>query len=80
MSRGFGIVIAVVVLANIAGALWLIWWTSRGSGKVAPLQTTHVWDGDLTRIQQSFAALVAVAVLAVDFLRAVLSGHLPRAR
>ncbi len=48
MSTGFGIFITVLVLANIGGALWLIWWTARGSGKVAPLQTTHVWDDDLT--------------------------------
>jgi cytochrome c oxidase cbb3-type subunit 3 len=48
MSTGFGIFIAVVVLANIGAALWLIWWTARGSGDVAPQQTTHVWDDDLT--------------------------------
>lgn len=48
MSRGFGIFIAVVVLTNIGAALWLIWWTARGSGKIAPQQTTHVWDDDLT--------------------------------
>jgi cytochrome c oxidase cbb3-type subunit 3 len=48
MSRAFGIFIAVTTLANIAAVLWLIWWTSRGSGKVAPLETTHVWDDDLT--------------------------------
>jgi cbb3-type cytochrome oxidase subunit 3 len=28
--------------------LWLIWWTARGSGKIAPEETTHVWDDDLT--------------------------------
>ena len=48
MSQAFGIFIAVVALANIAAVLWLIWWTARGSGKVAPLTTTHVWDDDLT--------------------------------
>jgi cytochrome c oxidase cbb3-type subunit 3 len=48
MSRASGIFIAVTALANIAAVLWLIWWTSRGSGKVAPLETTHVWDDDLT--------------------------------
>ena len=36
MSRGFGIFIAIVVLANIGAVLWLIWWTARGSSKVAP--------------------------------------------
>ncbi len=48
MSQGFGIFIAVVVLANIGGALWLIWWTARGSGQISPQQTTHIWDDDLT--------------------------------
>ncbi len=48
MSRGMSIYIAVVVLANIGAALWLIWWTARGSGNVNPQQTTHVWDDDLT--------------------------------
>jgi cytochrome c oxidase cbb3-type subunit 3 len=48
MSQAFGIFIAVTALANIAAVLWLIWWTSRGSGKIAPLETTHVWDDDLT--------------------------------
>ena len=48
MSQGMGIFISVVVLANIGATLWLIWWTARGSSKVAPQQTTHVWDDDLT--------------------------------
>ena len=48
MSRGIGIFIAAITLANIAAVLWLIWWTARGSAKVAPQETTHVWDDDLT--------------------------------
>ena len=36
------------MLANIRGCLWLIWWTARGSGQIAPQQTTHIWDDDLT--------------------------------
>jgi cytochrome c oxidase cbb3-type subunit 3 len=48
MSQGLGIFITIAVLANIGGALWLIWWTARGSGKIAPQETTHVWDDDLT--------------------------------
>jgi cytochrome c oxidase cbb3-type subunit 3 len=46
-----GTVAALITLgavAMIVGALWLIWWTSRGSGAVAPQSTTHVWDDDLT--------------------------------
>lgn len=48
MSQVLSIFISIVALGNIAGILWLIWWTARGSAKVAPQQTTHVWDGDLT--------------------------------
>ena len=48
MSRGVGIFVATIALANIAAVLWLIWWTARGSAKVAPQETTHVWDDDLT--------------------------------
>jgi cytochrome c oxidase cbb3-type subunit III len=40
--------VAIVVLANILGGLWLIWWTSRGAAKTPAQQTTHVWDDDLT--------------------------------
>ena len=48
MSRGVGLYIAIVVLANIVAALWLIWWTARGSNKDVSQETTqHVWDGDL---------------------------------
>ncbi len=48
MSEHLGLYIAIVALANICAALWLIWWTARGSGALPPQQTTHVWDGDLT--------------------------------
>ena len=48
MNPHVGIVIAAVVLANIAGALWLMWWTTRGSKAAAAQETTHVWDDDLT--------------------------------
>ncbi len=48
MNPQVGIVIAAVVLANIGGALWLMWWTTRGSKAAAAQETTHVWDDDLT--------------------------------
>jgi cytochrome c oxidase cbb3-type subunit 3 len=49
MSRTMSILIAVVTLANIAAALWLLWWTSkrRGESSAAAETTGHVWDGDL---------------------------------
>ena len=41
-------VIFLVVL-NIAGCVWLLWWTARRRpGDPAPEETSHVWDGDLT--------------------------------
>jgi cytochrome c oxidase cbb3-type subunit 3 len=47
MKSGIAIFVVIAVLANIFAGLWLIWWTNRGV-KVAPQQTTHVWDDDLT--------------------------------
>ena len=41
-------VIALVAL-NIAGCVWLLWWTARRRpGDPKPEDTSHVWDGDLT--------------------------------
>lgn len=41
-------VIALVVL-NIGGCVWLLWWTGkRKPGDPAPTDTSHIWDGDLT--------------------------------
>ncbi|HSX59464.1 MAG TPA: cytochrome-c oxidase, cbb3-type subunit III [Tahibacter sp.] len=41
-------VIALVVL-NIAGSAWLLWFTGRRRpGDPAPEQTSHYWDGDIT--------------------------------
>jgi cytochrome c oxidase cbb3-type subunit 3 len=47
MKSGIAIFVVIGVLANIFAGLWLIWWTNRGV-KVAPQETTHVWDDDLT--------------------------------
>jgi cytochrome c oxidase cbb3-type subunit 3 len=41
-------VIAIIVL-NIVGCAWLLWWTAkRRPGDPKPEDTSHVWDGDLT--------------------------------
>ena len=40
-------IVTIVVLANVVGGLWLIWWASRGA-KTPANQTTHTWDDDLT--------------------------------
>jgi cytochrome c oxidase cbb3-type subunit III len=49
VSASTSILIAVVTLANIAAAMWLLWWTSKRRGEQAgPGETTgHVWDEDL---------------------------------
>jgi cytochrome c oxidase cbb3-type subunit III len=49
VSASMSILIAVVTLANIAAAMWLLWWTSKRRGEQAgPGETTgHVWDEDL---------------------------------
>ncbi len=41
--------IVIPTVLNIAGALVLLWWTSRSRGDEKVTETTgHVWDGDLT--------------------------------
>jgi cytochrome c oxidase cbb3-type subunit III len=49
VSSTVSVLIAAVTLANIAAALWLLWWTSKRRGEASgPGETTgHVWDGDL---------------------------------
>jgi cytochrome c oxidase cbb3-type subunit 3 len=44
--------ITIPTLVNIAGVVWLLWWTSRRHGSDAesgaePETTGHVWDEDL---------------------------------
>lgn len=51
MSLGWNIWIIGFVALNVAGALWLLWWTARRrGGEAAPEAKTtgHTWDGDLT--------------------------------
>jgi cytochrome c oxidase cbb3-type subunit III len=41
--------IAVLVVINIVGCVWLLWWTGRRRpGDPAPEDTSHYWDGDIT--------------------------------
>lgn len=48
MNPLVGLIVAIVVLANIGAALWLVWYTTRGNAKAVAGETTHIWDGDLT--------------------------------
>jgi len=51
MTRAHSIFIIALTLLNIAGALWLLWWTRRSRGEAATTLTTgHVWDEDLTEL------------------------------
>jgi cytochrome c oxidase cbb3-type subunit III len=52
MTRGHAAFIVVLTLANIAGALWLLWWTRRSHGETvgSGLTTGHVWDEDLREL------------------------------
>ena len=49
MSNGWSWYVIALVVLNIAGCVWLLWWTARRRpGDPAPEDTSHVWDGDLT--------------------------------
>jgi cytochrome c oxidase cbb3-type subunit 3 len=52
LSLGHSLFIIVLTVANIAGALWLLWWTrrSRGESSVTTQTTGHVWDEDLREL------------------------------
>lgn len=49
MTQGWSIYIGALVVLNIVGATWLLWWTGRRRpGDPDPNATSHHWDGDLT--------------------------------
>ena len=49
MTAGWSWYVIVLVVLNIAGCVWLLWWTARRRpGDPKPEDTSHVWDGDLT--------------------------------
>jgi len=49
MSNAWSWYVIVIVVLNIAGCVWLLWWTGkRRPGDPAPTDTSHVWDGDIT--------------------------------
>jgi len=52
MTRAHSIFIIFLTLANILGALWLLWWTRRSHGgeTASGLTTGHVWDEDLQEL------------------------------
>ena len=49
MTAGWTWYVIAIVLFNIGGCVWLLWWTARRRpGDPAPEDTSHVWDGDIT--------------------------------
>ena len=46
MSFGWSIFVIILVVINIVGALWLLYWTSRPDSNAAET-TGHVWDNNL---------------------------------
>jgi cytochrome c oxidase cbb3-type subunit 3 len=48
MTSGWSWFIIVVTLANVAGAMWLLFANGRAASGESGNSTTHVWDGDLT--------------------------------
>jgi cytochrome c oxidase cbb3-type subunit 3 len=52
VTVGQSVFIVVLTLVNIAGCIWLLWWTRRspGEGSVTEHTTGHVWDEDLREL------------------------------
>ncbi|MEJ1095553.1 MULTISPECIES: cytochrome-c oxidase, cbb3-type subunit III [unclassified Pseudoxanthomonas] len=49
MSGGWSWYVIALIVLNIAGCAWLLWWTAkRRPGDPKPEDTSHVWDGDIT--------------------------------
>ncbi len=49
MSTGWSWYVIALIVLNIGGCAWLLWWTARRRpGDPGPEDTSHVWDGDLT--------------------------------
>ncbi|MDX5392782.1 MAG: cytochrome-c oxidase, cbb3-type subunit III [Caulobacteraceae bacterium] len=51
MTTGWSLFVIFLVVLNIGGCAWLLWWTSKrrgDEGRNNASTTGHVWDGDLT--------------------------------
>ncbi|HRN60832.1 MAG TPA: cytochrome-c oxidase, cbb3-type subunit III [Gammaproteobacteria bacterium] len=49
MSTGWSWYVIFLVVLNIGGCAWLLWWTARRRpGDPKPEETSHYWDGDIT--------------------------------
>lgn len=53
MSSHWSIYVIALVVLNLVGCLWLIWWTGkRRADDPKPDDTSHYWDGDITEYNQ----------------------------
>ena len=49
MSAGWSAFVIALVVLNVAGCVWLIWWTARRRpGDPGATDTSHVWDENIT--------------------------------
>ena len=49
MSTGWSLYVIALVVINVLGCVWLIWWTGkRRPGDPKPEDTSHIWDGNIT--------------------------------
>jgi cytochrome c oxidase cbb3-type subunit 3 len=49
MSAGWSAFVVALVVLNVVGCVWLIWWTAkRRPGDPGPTDTSHVWDENIT--------------------------------
>lgn len=53
MSSGWSWYVIALVVFNLAGCTWLLWWTAkRRPGDPRPEDTSHYWDGDITEFNK----------------------------
>ncbi len=52
MTTGQSLFIIILTVVNVAGCIWLLWWTRRSPGEASITEHTtgHVWDEDLTEL------------------------------
>lgn len=49
MTTAWNWYVIILVLFNLLGITWLLWWTAkRRPGDPKPEETSHYWDGDIT--------------------------------
>jgi cytochrome c oxidase cbb3-type subunit 3 len=71
MSDRWSYFVIVLVLVNVLGSLWLLWWTRRRKQEAST--TGHVWDGDLTEYNNPLPRwwlwlFIATVVFAAGYL------------